>query len=47
MWGPAGTEQMMDYMQKTFEFDIHMRRDVDEKFVKEGIMVSSIDIKKA
>lgn len=45
VWGPAGTVQMMDYMQKAFEFDIRIRRDVDEKFVKEGIMVSSIDIK--
>lgn len=36
---------MMDHMQKAFEFDIRIRRDVDEKFVKEGIMVSSTDIK--
>lgn len=45
VWGPAGTAQMMDYLQKAFEFDIRIRRDVDEKFVKEGIMVSSSDIK--
>ena len=45
VWGPPGTSQMMDHLQKAFEFDIHMRRDVDEKFVKEGIMVASTDIK--
>jgi ribonuclease Z len=36
---------MMEYVQKAFDFDIRIRRDVDEKFVKEGIMVSSTDIK--
>ena len=45
VWGPAGTSAMMDYMQKAFEFDIRIRRDVDEKFAKEGIMVSTTDIK--
>jgi ribonuclease Z len=44
IWGPAGTTQMMDYIQKAFDFDIHMRRDIDEKFAKEGIMVSATDI---
>jgi ribonuclease Z len=32
-------------MQKGFEFDIRIRRDVDENFVKEGILASSTDIK--
>jgi ribonuclease Z len=36
---------MMEHLQKAFDFDIRIRRDVDEKFVKEGIMVSSTDIK--
>jgi ribonuclease Z len=45
VWGPAGTTQMMGYLQKAFDFDIRIRRDVDEKFVKEGIEVSSTDIK--
>jgi ribonuclease Z len=31
-------------MLKAFEFDIHMRRDVDEKFPASGIRVSSHDI---
>jgi ribonuclease Z len=45
IWGPEGSAQMMDYMQKAFDFDIHMRRDIDEKFPKEGITVSTTDIK--
>jgi ribonuclease Z len=45
VWGPAGTAQMMDHMQKAFAFDIRIRRDVDEKFVKEGIMVTTTDIR--
>jgi ribonuclease Z len=36
---------MMDHMQKAFAFDIRIRRDVDEKYSKEGITVSSHDIK--
>jgi len=45
VWGPSGTKDMMEHLQRAFDFDIHIRRDVDEKFVKEGIEVSSTDIK--
>ncbi len=45
VWGPAGTADMMSHLQKAFAFDIHMRRDVDEKFSAEGISVSSHDVK--
>lgn len=45
VWGPPGTREMMDHMQKAFAFDIRIRRDVDEKYSKEGIAVSSHDIK--
>lgn len=45
VWGPDGTSDMMDYLQKAFDFDIHMRRDVDERFPGEGIRVISHDIK--
>src|SRR5215471_1816393 len=45
VWGPAGTVDMMDNIQKAFAFDIHIRRDVDEKFSQEGISVSSHDVK--
>jgi len=45
VWGPSGTTQMMEYLQKALDFDIRIRRDIDEKFAKEGIEVSSTDIK--
>ncbi|HMA21696.1 MAG TPA: MBL fold metallo-hydrolase [Gemmatimonadaceae bacterium] len=44
VWGPRGTSEMMNGMLKAFEFDIHMRRDVDEKFPASGIRVLSHDI---
>jgi ribonuclease Z len=37
VWGPPGTADMMSALEKAFAFDIHVRRDVDEKFSAEGI----------
>lgn len=45
VWGPDGTGDMMNHMLKAFAFDIHMRRDVDEKAPGDGIRVVSHDIK--
>jgi ribonuclease Z len=45
IWGPDGTRDMMDGLQRAFAFDIHMRRDVDEKLAADGIKVISHDIK--
>jgi ribonuclease Z len=45
VWGPDGTRDMMDQIQRAFAFDIHMRRDVDESAPAEGIKVVSHDIK--
>ena len=45
VWGPEGTRDMMDHLQQAFAFDIHMRRDVDEKAPGDGIKVTSHDIK--
>ena len=42
--GPAGTRSMMEHLQKAFDYDIHVRRDVDEKFSAEGIRVKATDI---
>jgi len=39
VWGPEGTSNMMDHMLEAFTFDIHMRRDVDEKAPGDGIKV--------
>jgi ribonuclease Z len=44
VWGPRGTRAMMDHLLEAFSFDIHMRRDVDEKVAGEGIKVVSHDI---
>jgi ribonuclease Z len=44
VWGPSGTTAMMTGIQQAFAFDIHIRRDVDEKFPAEGIRVESHDI---
>ncbi len=44
VWGPEGTREMMDHMQEAFAFDIHMRRNVDEKRSAEGIKVVSHDV---
>jgi ribonuclease Z len=45
IWGPSGTKKMMDNMIKAFDFDIHIRRDVDEKFSKEGIIATTTEIR--
>jgi ribonuclease Z len=45
VWGPTGTEAMMANLQKAFEFDIHVRRDVDETFSAEGIRVAATDVR--
>jgi ribonuclease Z len=44
VWGPKGTIEMMDHLQKAFAYDIHIRRDVDERFSPEGIKVVGHDI---
>jgi ribonuclease Z len=44
VWGPAGTTEMMRHLQETFAFDIHVRRDLDEKVSAKGIEVIARDI---
>ena len=45
VWGPAGTRDMMDHLQKAYAFDIRIRRDLDEKYSREGIRVMSHNIR--
>ncbi len=45
VWGPAGTRDMMRHLEHAFAFDIHVRRDVDEKFSADGIRVIAHDIR--
>lgn len=44
VWGPEGTRSMMEHLQAAFAFDIHTRRDVDEKYSRNGIRVEAHDI---
>jgi ribonuclease Z len=44
VWGPAGTKQMMAHLEEAFQFDIHIRRDVDEKLPGQGVTVLANDI---
>ena len=43
--GPEGTRAMVDHLQQAFAFDIHMRRDVDEKFSADGIRAAGTDLR--
>ncbi len=45
VWGPQGTSNMMDHLRKAFAFDIHIRRDVDERFSAEGIRAIATDVR--
>jgi ribonuclease Z len=45
VWGPAGTRTMMEKFEQALAFDIHVRRDVDERLPAEGVRVVSTDIK--
>jgi len=44
VWGPAGTAEMMSHLEQAYQFDIHMRRDVDEKLPSQGVVVVAKDI---
>jgi ribonuclease Z len=44
VWGPAGTKQMMSHLAQAYEFDIHIRRDVDEHMPAQGVAVVAEDI---
>lgn len=44
VWGPAGTRDMMRSLQQAFSYDIHVRRDIDEKAPAKGIQVAAHDI---
>ncbi len=44
VWGPAGTKSMMDSMGKTFEFDIKIRSDFDDRLSKDAVRAAANDI---
>ena len=44
VWGPPGTKNMMTHLAQAYEFDIHIRRDLDEKFPGAAVEVVAKDI---
>jgi len=44
VWGPEGTKEMMSYLERAYQFDIHIRRDVDEKLPSQGVVIVAKDI---
>lgn len=44
IWGPAGPADMMAHLEQAYQFDIHTRRDIDEKLPAQGAVVVAKDI---
>jgi len=44
VYGPAGTRAMMLGLERAYEADIHIRRDLDEHFPAAGIAVEATDV---
>lgn len=44
VWGPVGTKEMMGHLEEAYQFDVHMRRDVDEKMPAPGAGVLGKDV---
>jgi ribonuclease Z len=45
VWGPDGTRDMVRHLEQGFAFDIHIRRDVDERASAKGIEVIGRDVR--
>lgn len=45
VWGPEGTRDMMRHLEQAFAYDIHVRRDIDERASPDGIRVVAKDIR--
>ncbi len=44
VWGPEGTAAMMKHLEEAYAFDVHMRRDLDERLPAEGAAIQAHDI---
>ena len=44
VWGPAGTVDMMKHLEEAYAFDVHVRRDIDEKLDAQGVVLTGKDI---
>jgi len=45
VWGPDGTRDMVRHLEQAFTYDIHIRRDVDERASAKGIEVIGRDVR--
>jgi ribonuclease Z len=45
VWGPDGTRDMVRHLEQAFSYDIHVRRDVDERASAKGIEVIGRDVR--
>jgi ribonuclease Z len=45
VFGPAGTKDMLAYLEKAYAFDIHSRRDVDTRLPGSGVEVEAHDVR--
>lgn len=45
VWGPAGTRDMVRHLEQAFSYDIHVRRDIDERASAKGIEVIGRDVR--
>jgi len=44
VWGPAGTGDMLRHLEQAYAFDVHLRRDVDERLPAQGAVLTGKDI---
>ena len=44
VWGPLGTKEMITHLEEAYQFDIHIRRDVDEGLPAQGVAVAARDV---
>ena len=44
VWGPQGTKQMVAGLEEAYAYDVHVRRDVDEKLSPEGTGIRAHEI---
>jgi ribonuclease Z len=47
VWGPVGTADMVSHLEQAYQFDIHMRRDVDEGLPPQGVVIVAKDIEQS
>lgn len=45
IWGPDGTRNMVRHLEQAFTYDIHVRRDIDERASAKGIEVIGRDVR--